>query len=100
MYFQGECENHVLDFAKQSNGRVVSVIARPGIVDAPGRTDFMLGFFGAIARTIIGLPKVHVTEISVALLTSSINGCDKDTLLNEDLVQIGQASMKEFEAAS
>ncbi|KAH7320282.1 hypothetical protein B0I35DRAFT_408962 [Stachybotrys elegans] len=92
---RGECENRVLDFAKQSNGRVVGGIVRPGVIDAPGRSNFMLTFAGGLVRAVIGLPKCHVTEISATLLESCITGFEKETLLNEDLIRIGQKSMAE-----
>ncbi|KEY64521.1 hypothetical protein S7711_03588 [Stachybotrys chartarum IBT 7711] len=92
---RGECENRVIDFAKRSDGRVVCGVARPGIIAAPGRSDFMLTFVGSFARALIGLPKVDVTEVAAALLESCISGFEKETLLNEDLGRIGQKAMAE-----
>jgi hypothetical protein len=87
---RGACEQHVLDFAKQSNGRVEAGIVRPGVIEAPGVEEFMLTFWGNIARAVIGLPKCHVTEVSATLLKSCIEGFEKETLSNDDLIEIGQ----------
>ncbi len=41
--------------------------------------------------TVVGLPRVDVTEIAATLIERAISGCDGDeTLLNEDLVRIGR----------
>jgi hypothetical protein len=44
----------------------------------------------AVGRSIIGLPKIEATELAAALLDQAINGLEKETLVNEDLVRIGQ----------
>lgn len=44
---------------------------------------------------IIGLPKILVSEIAVTLIDQAVNGFEKDTLENEDMVRIGQKILGE-----
>ncbi|KFY40151.1 hypothetical protein V494_03624 [Pseudogymnoascus sp. VKM F-4513 (FW-928)] len=87
---RGETETHVLEFAKSSNGAVEACVAKPGIIDAPGRTGFVTRAVGSVGRAIISLPILDVGEIAATLLQQAINGIEKETLLNDDLVRIGQ----------
>lgn len=64
-------------------------VAKPGLIDAPGRSTFAAGIVKTIARTIIGLPKVDVRQIATTLVNQAVNGFEKDTLLNQDLIRIG-----------
>jgi hypothetical protein len=41
------------------------------------------------------VPKIHVSEISAALLSQLVNGFEKDTLMSEDLSRIGQKVLAE-----
>ncbi|KAI9647089.1 hypothetical protein NHQ30_005091 [Ciborinia camelliae] len=87
---RGEAENRVLDFANASNGAVEACVAKPGLIDGPDRRQGVLvKTVTTIGRTIIGIPKVDVSQIAATLLEQAINGIEKDTLLNEDLVTIG-----------
>lgn len=43
-----------------------------------------------IMRSLIGLPRVELDEIAATLLAQAVNGIEKETLLNEDLVRIGR----------
>jgi hypothetical protein len=45
-------------------------------------------------QSIIGLPEVDVSEIAATLLDQAVKGFEKETLLNEDLVRIGQNALK------
>lgn len=87
---QGEVESRVLDYAKESGGAVDACVVKPGLIDMPGRTGLMMRAVQTVGRSIIGLPTVDVSEIAAALLDQAIKGFEKDTLLNEDLVRIGQ----------
>lgn len=40
-----------------------------------------------------GVPSIRLSEVAAALLDQVVNGFDKDTLVNEDLVNIGQAAL-------
>lgn len=40
-----------------------------------------------------GLPHIDLTDIAAALLDQVINGLEKDTLSNDDLVRIGKAAL-------
>ena len=65
-------------------------MAKPGLIDAPGRFSLLMKAVSTVGRSIIGLPKVDVREISATLLEQAVNGIGKETLLNEDLISIGQ----------
>jgi len=87
---QGQVESRVLNYAKESGGAVDACVAKPGLIDAPGRTGLMMKAVQSVGRSLIGLPTVDVSEIAAALLDQAIKGIEKDTLLNEDLIRIGQ----------
>lgn len=65
-------------------------VAKPGLIDAPGKMGAAMKFAVGIGRAFIGLPLIDVRVISAALLDQALNGLEKDTLLNEDLARIGQ----------
>ncbi|KAM7212106.1 hypothetical protein V8F06_012506 [Rhypophila decipiens] len=83
---RGEAESLVLEFAKKSNGTVEAAVAKPGIISGPGRETALVKklFFG-----LIGLSKIRVYEIAAALVDQVVNGFEKDTLENVDMVRIG-----------
>ena len=97
MCLQGETESRVLDYAKGSNGSVEACVAKPGLIDAPGRTGPVMKAVQTIGRSFIGLPKIDVSEIAAALLDQAVNGFENDTLLNEDLIRIGQKTSMEWQ---
>ncbi|KAH8602294.1 hypothetical protein B0O99DRAFT_499704 [Bisporella sp. PMI_857] len=92
---RGEIETRVLEYAKQSGGSVEACVAKPGLINGPGKRNPVQQVLSTIGRTIIGIPKVEVNEIAAALLDQAINGIKQETLLNEDLVRIGQNALKE-----
>jgi hypothetical protein len=68
-------------------------VAKPGLIDAPGRTGLVMKAVQTVGRSIIDLPKIDVSEIAATLLDQVVKGFEKDTLLNEDLVRIGQKAL-------
>lgn len=68
-------------------------IAKPGLIDAPGRTGPIMKAIQTVGRNIIGLPKVEVSEIAATLIDQSVNGFEKETLFNEDLIRLGQKAL-------
>jgi hypothetical protein len=68
-------------------------VAKPGLIDAPGRTGLVMKALQTVGRSIIGLPKIDVSEIAATLLDQVVKEFEKDTLLNEDLVRIGQKAL-------
>ncbi|KAI0967750.1 hypothetical protein F4678DRAFT_474930 [Xylaria arbuscula] len=87
---RGEAETRILTCARESNGTVEACVAKPGIIEDPSRTGILSKMVENVGRTIIGLPKVNVREISATLLDQTVDSFEKDTLQNEDLVRIGQ----------
>ncbi len=84
---QGEAESRILEYALQSKGAVEASVAKPGLINGPGKSSPILQ---RVFLTLIGLPKIQVSEISAALLQQVVGGFEKDTLLNADMVRIGQ----------
>lgn len=70
-------------------------VAKPGLIDAPGKTGLVMKAVQTIGRSIIGLPEVDVGEIAATLLNQAVKGIEKETLLNEDLIRIGQRVLAE-----
>lgn len=64
------------------------------MIDAPGRSGLLLNAAKTVGRVLLGLPRVDVSEISTALLDQVVNGFEKETLQNEDLVRIGQGILQ------
>jgi len=89
----------VLEYAKASNGAVEACIAKPGLIDAID-VPMATTMFRAVLRTVVGLPRVHVSEIAAALIKQAVNGVERETLLNEDLVEIGGKVLQQEKAAS
>jgi hypothetical protein len=89
----------VLDYAKASKGAVQASITKPGLIDAID-APMATTMFRAVLRTVVGLPRVHVSEIAAALIKQAVNGIEKETLLNEDLVEIGGKVLEEQKASS
>ncbi|KAK0716605.1 hypothetical protein B0T21DRAFT_375201 [Apiosordaria backusii] len=83
---RGEAENQILEFAKNSGGKVEVAIAKPGIISGPTKETGALAkvFFG-----IIGIGKVRVGQIAGALVEGVTKGFEKETYENADLVRIG-----------
>jgi hypothetical protein len=87
---QGEAENRVIKLAKESKGAVEACVAKPGLIDAPGRTGLVMKAVRMVMCTIIGLPQLDVSEISATLLDQVVNGFEKEPLLSEDMIRIGR----------
>ncbi|KAF7904247.1 hypothetical protein EAF00_001581 [Botryotinia globosa] len=90
----GEAESRVIDFAQASNGTVEACIAKPGLIDVPDRRQGLVGsVLSTIGRSLIGLPKVDVSQIAATLLEQLVKGIEKETLSNEDLIRIGNKEL-------
>lgn len=46
-----------------------------------------------VLRTVIGLPKIQLRDMAAALLDQVVNGFEKDTLGNGDMIRIGQKAL-------
>jgi len=97
---RGKTEALVLDYAKESKGAVEACVAKPGLIDAPGRSSMVKGILMTVVRTIVGLPKVDVSHIAATLIHEAVNGIEKETLLNEDLVRIGSKVLEDEKTPS
>lgn len=68
-------------------------MAKPGIIEDPNKIGAVAKFGRVVLRSIVALPKVNVDIIAATLLSQAVNGFEKDTLLNENLVRIGTSVM-------
>lgn len=82
---QGEAESRILEFAEESKGLVQSCVTKSGFINAPGK----------VAPNVPGLPLVELQDIAAAMLDQVVNGFEKDTLSNDDLVRIGKKALGE-----
>jgi hypothetical protein len=62
---------------------VQAAVAKPGMIMAPG----------VERRNVPGLREVALREVAAALLHQALNGLEKDTLSNDDLVRIGSKAL-------
>ncbi|KAJ9610681.1 hypothetical protein H2200_005458 [Cladophialophora chaetospira] len=90
---RGETENQVVAFAAAHPGQVEVTVAKPGLILQPGNIRHWLSSW--ILWLLASLPSVGVVGISAAMLEQVINGFEKDPLMNDDLVRIGQKVLSE-----
>ncbi|KIX02556.1 uncharacterized protein Z518_08497 [Rhinocladiella mackenziei CBS 650.93] len=90
---QGDAESRILAYAQQFNGAVEACVARSGVIEDPEETAILAKVGRMVIWILVNLPKVAVSVISAALLDQVVKGFEKDTLLNEDLVRIGQKAL-------
>ncbi|KAK9320902.1 hypothetical protein V1517DRAFT_340340 [Lipomyces orientalis] len=69
-------ETLILEYGEQSKGAVQSCAVKPKLIDAPGREK----------REVRGLPHIDLPDIAAALLDQVVNGFEKDTLSNADMI--------------
>ncbi|ORY12195.1 hypothetical protein BCR34DRAFT_600761 [Clohesyomyces aquaticus] len=91
---RGEAENQVLSLADKREGSTEAQIVKPGIIDGPGRGMLVRAALAATAA-LGGISKVHVSEIAACLLDQAINGFEKETLENADLIRIAKKNLKD-----
>lgn len=68
-------------------------MAKPGLIDAPGKSSFVGGIFKSVVCSVIGLPEIDNSQIAATLIDQVVNGFEKDTLLNQDLARIGSKAL-------
>ncbi|KUJ13417.1 putative nucleoside-diphosphate-sugar epimerase [Mollisia scopiformis] len=92
---RGKTESLVLEYAKESSGAVEACVAKPGLIDAPGHSNFVQGIMKSVLCAVVGLPRVELNQIASTLIQQAVTGIEKETLLNEDLVRIGSKVLEE-----
>ncbi|OAL35032.1 hypothetical protein AYO20_05747 [Fonsecaea nubica] len=90
---RGETENQVLAFVSSHPGKIEATVAKPGLITQPGSIYHWLR--STLLWFVISLPSISVVEIAAAMLDQVVNGFEKDPLMNEDLVRIGQRVLHE-----
>jgi hypothetical protein len=74
-------------------------VARSGLIEGPG-IGVLKRLRNRALQTVINLPGIHLNVISAALLDQSINGFEKDTLMTEDMVRIGNTALAELDTVA
>ena len=82
---QGEAETLILEYGEQSKGAVKACVVKPGLIDVQGKQRM----------EVPGIPHIDLPDTAAALLDQVLNGFEKDTLSNADLVRIGQKALGE-----
>ncbi|KFA71186.1 hypothetical protein S40288_04697 [Stachybotrys chartarum IBT 40288] len=92
---QGETETKILKFAEKHPGEVEAQIAKPGLITSyntvvRSAASILLKGLGAVTSYV---QSVSVEEISAAMLSQVVGGFEKDTLSNNELVEIGRKAL-------
>jgi hypothetical protein len=94
LILKGECENRVFAHARASNGAMEVCVAKPGFIGVPpGRIGPVMSALGAVARAVLSVPAVDVSEAAASMLYQAINGIEQDTLSNEDMIRVGKEAL-------
>ena len=80
----------MIEFGKKQNPVVEVCSTNPGAIDGPGRDEMIKN----IRETVPWLPVIGIKECVAAMLDQLLNGFEKDLLLNDDLIRIGQRVLK------
>lgn len=89
---KGEAETRILETAKQTNGVVQAAVAKPGLIAGPEKP---ISWAQRSFSSLIGLPTIEVGEVAAGLSYQAVNGIEKETQLNEDLLRIGRRVLGE-----
>ncbi|KAJ4317797.1 hypothetical protein N0V84_007159 [Fusarium piperis] len=90
---RGQVETEVLGRAKKSNGALKACVFKPGLINTANTSMLVKGFQG-VARVLIGLPNIQRDETAAALLDKAVNGFEKDTFMNQEMIEIGRGALK------
>ncbi|KAF4970068.1 hypothetical protein FSARC_2814 [Fusarium sarcochroum] len=94
---RGQVEKQVLERAQLSDGRMQVLITKQGSVNDPGM-GVVKHAFKMLTHTIVNVPTIGRPEMTAALLDQAVNGFEKDTLMNAELVAIGKKAMENASA--
>lgn len=90
LLMRGETESKVLEYAAaQPAGDVQAYIPQSGIIKSPGFLAATVGFFASPV-----MPSVKIEEAAAAMIDAAVNGAEKNTLVNDDLVRIGRKALQ------
>lgn len=53
-----------------------------------------------MVSAVAGVPKLNVDQIAASLIDQAIKGFEKETLLNEDMIRIGDKALGKSETSS
>ncbi|EEU40041.1 uncharacterized protein NECHADRAFT_102411 [Fusarium vanettenii 77-13-4] len=90
---RGQVEVQVIERAQKSNGALKACVFKPGLINTE-HTGLLVKGIQGVARVLIGLPTIQRDEMVAALLDKAMNGFEKDTFVNEELIEIGQRVLK------
>lgn len=71
-------------------------ILRVGLVKSPERMGMVTSMLANLGSKATGFPVIDIREIGAAAVSAAVNGFEKDTLDNDDLVVLGRDKLKEI----
>lgn len=83
----------VLKFASEHPGEIEACAIKPGLIKNPG--EILKATFAFVIKYTLGVPNITNEEICAAMLDQISRGFEKEPLLNDDLVVIGQRLLAE-----
>ncbi|KAJ4149074.1 hypothetical protein NW754_000510 [Fusarium falciforme] len=81
---RGQVETDVLERAQKSSGTLKACVFKPGLINTANTSLLVKG----VSRLSSEM------EMAAALLDTAVNGFEKDTFVNEELIEIGQRALK------
>ncbi|RSL68067.1 hypothetical protein CEP54_002924 [Fusarium duplospermum] len=90
---RGLVELSILERVEKCNGALNACVFKPGLINT-ANTSILVKGIQSVARVLIGLPSIQRDEVAAALLEKAVNGFEKDTYLNDELIEIGQEALK------
>ena len=68
-------------------------MSKPGRITTPGQV--LKTMLATVLKNVLFVPTIEVKEISAAMLHQVLNGFEKETLQNDDLVRIGRQALSD-----
>ncbi|KAF4628527.1 hypothetical protein G7Y89_g9630 [Cudoniella acicularis] len=90
---RGKTESMILSHAAASNKAIEAWVAKPGLINVPGQDSYTASIGKAILCAVVDLPKVDVSQMAACLINQAVEGFEKETLPNGDLVRIGETAL-------
>jgi hypothetical protein len=85
---QGEAENRLLAFAAEHKGEIEVGVPKPGLITSPGLS--IRSVFTKAVSMVSSVVAIDRADLVAVMLDQVINGFEKDTLLNADLVRLAK----------
>ncbi|KAJ4269765.1 hypothetical protein NW762_001433 [Fusarium torreyae] len=90
---RGQVEKQVLERAQLSDGRMQVLVTKQGSVNDPDM-GVVKHALKMLTHTFSSVPTIGRPEMTAALLDQAVNGFEKDTLTNAEMVAIGKKALE------